>query len=1464
MTSEKNSESGSTLSWTGERYIQELDGNIALEHLHRYTIARELATDKHVLDIASGEGYGSAILAEVAHRVIGVDISKDAIGHANLKYKKDNLEFKVGSCSNIPINNASVDLVVSFETIEHHGEHDAMMSEIKRVLRPNGVLIISSPDKHEYSEIPRYNNPFHVKELYRQEFEKLMTSHFKYVTMYGQRVTYGSMILQEEKIGDVASFNRENSRIKVTKGLARPVYLIAVASDGTVPRVTSGVFEQPINESEIVRSWEGLVRERDKHLAALKSEVASLKQALIKRDEQIATLITSVSWRLTRPLRFGGRLVRGEFGMVLAPFRRADRRVATEARRVLRVLRREGVRGVMRRAYVFMRGGQGSAAAIDAEVSTIRNSGLFDESYYRSMYVDLEPAPPDVIRHYCEYGWREGKNPSDDFDTQFYLATYSDIRNAGINPFFHYVVVGASEGRQVLPESATRHENDIRFGDVDTDVKLIAFYACPDWATVRSGRPLFKGHKQPLLPHEELGLYDSQDLRLLRRQAQTAKRHGIYGFCFQLSIGADGCGSSLPVESFLDHDDIDLRFCLRVELSSEDVPESLVAALVRAVSDRRYICIADRPVVLVAMPNETRLWANLLTHLRGRLAEQGVGSPFLIGQWEPASEDNWGASPTNLCDAALDLPGVSVPGERGDFLPLDTQGIDVVPYRIVASHGIVRARKAQGSAYPLYHAVSLGRDNTACSQERPVVYTRFNLKDYRRWLDAAIAGARVAHSEDRRFVFVNAWNSWNDGLFLEPDREGGFSRLNETTRALLRITSGTATPKVSVIVPNYNHEPFLSRRLDSIYGQTYKNIEVILLDDCSSDQSRSMMDRYAGANADITRRVYNDENSGSAFRQWAKGIKEARGDLVWIAESDDYCDERFLETLVRCFDDEAVLLAYSKCVFVDRDEIPIRYQFQTYVNDLECADKWKGSYVETAHNEVRTALGIKNTIPNASGVLFRRPIHMPLLEDESWLSMSVAGDWVFYLHIIRGGKIAYNSGATSFFRRYEGSTAEVTYEKRAFYREVGMASRTVASLYDVPLKTLEQCRKGYRAFYEKMVGQGDEEFALLYDYESILQAREKRLPNVMVSTMGFSAGGAEILPIRLANEFKRQGLSVLLLNAGLMPHEDRIHRMLRNDVPVVETSDVEDVKTIIHEFGVEVLSTHQWHIQRYPLRCPDVFDELQTHIASLHGMIENADAFGATSEQLREVDRHVGAWVYTAEKNLKPFSDTGLFDEPSSRFVKIPNGMQPPEVVPVPRADMSIPEDAFVLCCVSRAIPEKGWEETISAVERARALSGRDIRLILVGNGPVYDKYCSVGAPDFVHFAGFNENSVGHYAAADMGIMLTKFKSESFPLTIVDCLFAGKPYIASDVGDIRNMLTTADGLAGEVIGLENWEIPIERAAEVVVAFAADSGKYQKAAALARDAAHRYRIDVVASEYVRLFKASPTTREKVTH
>lgn len=1092
-------------------------------------------------------------------------------------------------------------------------------------------------------------------------------------------------------------------------------------------------------------------------------------------------------------------------------------------------------------------------AIIDAEVEAISKSGRFDESFYLSMYTELHIERSEAIRHYCESGWKEGRNPSDDFDTKSYLSTYSDIRNANLNPFWHYVVAGASELRHAVPDSATRYEDSIRFGIVDVDIKLLAFFSSPDWVSLRKGRPSSKGNSQPLLPHEQFGFYDALDGKVLEQQTALAKQHGFHGFCFELSSGDNGVSLPQPVDLLLKRQEIDFRFCVQFELNSADIIGGLLSSIKRAVFDERYIKVEGRPVIVITLSCEKQHSSRVLRKLRSDLAAQGVGDIFLIVRGALVGRNTSIESLVSLYDAILDLPVDPVPGETGSFLPLQKNGVDVVPYSVIASQGVSRCQKGQTDSCPLYHAITLGRDNTAQTTKSPLVYSRFHIRDYRRWLDAAILNAKLLHTEDRRFVFVNAWNNWNEGLFLEPDRQGGFGRLNETTRALLDITSGATMPKISVIVPNYNHERFLRRRLDSIYGQTYKNIEVILLDDCSTDKSRALLSQYATANPETTRTLFNEVNSGGTFRQWAKGIKAATGDLVWIAESDDYCDERFLEVLVSTFEDEAVLLAYSKSVFVTVDEVPMKDEFKMYVSDLECAKKWNASYVETAHNEVNAALGIKNTIPNASGVLFKRPIEMSLLDDEEWLSMSAAGDWVFYLHQIRGGKIAYSSEATNFFRRYEGSAAESTYRNEVFYRELGMAGRTVQELYNVPLALLEQSKKSSKILYDYHSVGSEEQFLTWYGVDSILHARANRKPNILISTMGFYPGGAEILPIRMANEFKRQGLSVLLLSAGLNPREDGVRRMLRNDVPLIETSDVEEMKTIIRDFGVDALNTHQWHIQKYPLHVPNVFDELGAHVASLHGMIEHGDAFGVTEEQLRTADKGVTTWVYTAEKNLGPFSKFSLYDGSSPRFVKLPNGMMPSVVVPVPRSHIGMPEEAFVLCCVSRAIPDKGWAETILAVEHARKLSGCDIRLILVGNGPVYEEYCRTGTPDFVYLAGFSENSVGHYAAADMGVMLTTFKSESFPLTIVDCLFAGKPYIASDVGDIKNMLSTKDDVAGEVIGLDDWEVPIERAGEAIAAFATDKERYVNALEHVPEVANRYKIDIVTKQYVELFQ-----------
>ena len=265
-----------TLMYTGERYLPGVHGSVELEHLHRYLFAIQLTSGKRVLDIASGEGYGSAILARSAAFVTGVDISSEAILHAKEKYKANNLEFREGSCAAIPLADCCIDIVVSFETIEHHDDHETMMQEIKRVLKPGGLLLISCPDKLEYSDKPAYKNEYHVKELYRDEFEQLLESNFSSRIVFGQRAVYGSLILQENYACQSETFLLKDSDTVATEGLSNAVYLIAIATDSALPSVKVGLLDQDLlGITEIT--------ERDAWIAKLNSTVESL---VIDRDSQ--------------------------------------------------------------------------------------------------------------------------------------------------------------------------------------------------------------------------------------------------------------------------------------------------------------------------------------------------------------------------------------------------------------------------------------------------------------------------------------------------------------------------------------------------------------------------------------------------------------------------------------------------------------------------------------------------------------------------------------------------------------------------------------------------------------------------------------------------------------------------------------------------------------------------------------------------------------------------------------------------------------------------------------------------------------------------------------------------------------------------------------------------------------------------------------------------------------------------
>jgi SAM-dependent methyltransferase len=231
--------SAPVLEFTGERFTPECVREIWYEHWARYAFALEFAKGKRVLDAACGEGFGSALLARAARAVTGVDISAQAIAHAQARYGgMPNLRYVQGDCTRLQLPAASFDLAVSIETLEHVAAQEEMVAGFARVLGEDGIFIVSSPDKRSYSDATGFRNEFHVRELYRDELLGLLKAHFPEVRLYGQKLLFQSAIWALAGDGQVsggistatAEQTADGATLLKSGLLYDPLYFIAVCS----------------------------------------------------------------------------------------------------------------------------------------------------------------------------------------------------------------------------------------------------------------------------------------------------------------------------------------------------------------------------------------------------------------------------------------------------------------------------------------------------------------------------------------------------------------------------------------------------------------------------------------------------------------------------------------------------------------------------------------------------------------------------------------------------------------------------------------------------------------------------------------------------------------------------------------------------------------------------------------------------------------------------------------------------------------------------------------------------------------------------------------------------------------------------------------------------------------------------------------------------------------------------------
>jgi glycosyltransferase involved in cell wall biosynthesis len=263
-------------------------------------------------------------------------------------------------------------------------------------------------------------------------------------------------------------------------------------------------------------------------------------------------------------------------------------------------------------------------------------------------------------------------------------------------------------------------------------------------------------------------------------------------------------------------------------------------------------------------------------------------------------------------------------------------------------------------------------------------------------------------------------------------------------------------PKVSIIVPNYNHARFLERRIGSILAQTFQDFELILLDDASTDDSRDILRRFASSDTRI-RTDFNAANSGSPFHQWNKGIALAQAPYVWIAESDDVATPDFLQRLLPVLEhDPSLALVYCRSMKIDEQERPLemvdRSIARRRIPHIDAA-RWENDFVNNGPDECLSYLFFLNTIPNASAVLFRRDLYLRSGGADS--SYRLCGDWWLWVNMLQLGGIAHVAQPLNHYRTHPSTVRSVTERNGQLFIEEYRLMQCMLSRLTIPQNMLD-------------------------------------------------------------------------------------------------------------------------------------------------------------------------------------------------------------------------------------------------------------------------------------------------------------------------------------------------------------------------------------------------------------------------
>lgn len=372
----------------------------------------------------------------------------------------------------------------------------------------------------------------------------------------------------------------------------------------------------------------------------------------------------------------------------------------------------------------------------------------------------------------------------------------------------------------ILPKSYHSHyEDNVDFSKRKTDIKPIAFYlpqfhtfpendewwgkGFTEWTNTRASVPRFVGHYQPREPHEDFGYYTLDNKEIFRKQIHLAKQHGIYGFAFYYYWFSGKKLMEKPLDIILENKDLDFPFCLcwanenwsrRWDGKSKDIliaqsyskndPVNFIKDIKKFLTDPRYIKVDGKPLVLIYNPGEIPDYEKVVETWKKTAIKEGIGE-IMVWAKSNVFDDDYKLETAldgefDFAPNALNLSDCGVSN--------NTSGLLYDYKKIVEKLSAEKIYDDHSPLIPFYYSVTMGWDNAARRKDIGyTVFSNYSPKYFYNWLRLIIDQTRKNNPEDKRYIFVNAWNEWTEGTYLEPDKKYGYTNINTLSRAIYKL-----------------------------------------------------------------------------------------------------------------------------------------------------------------------------------------------------------------------------------------------------------------------------------------------------------------------------------------------------------------------------------------------------------------------------------------------------------------------------------------------------------------------------------------------------------------------------------------------------------------------------------------------------------------------------------------------------